>query len=211
MTPQETARALGDIGVAYVREPLSRRAFDDLMAELGEPVGQETIAIREGAHAYVARPGSVPLHTDHPAVDYVAWWCESQDEVDGASHLLDARPVVDALPSFRRAELHSVHLLCPPLEGGPPTQREPVLRDHRGTTAVFCSPWLRSVEVERQGCLDEFRTRISVAARRYTRSIRLRAGEALVIDNRRILHGRGAIDPASPRRLQRVWLRRRYG
>jgi hypothetical protein len=35
----------------------------------------------------------------------------------------------------------------------------------------------------------------------------LEAGDCLVIDNRRVLQGRVAFDPASPRLLKRVWVK----
>jgi alpha-ketoglutarate-dependent taurine dioxygenase len=38
--------------------------------------------------------------------------------------------------------------------------------------------------------------------------IRLDVKDALFIDNRRTLHGRGPLRPDSPRLLQRVWIRR---
>ncbi len=116
--------------------------------------------------------------------------------------LLDTRPVIAALDARERDTLRHVDLACPPLAGGPPTLRFPVLR---GADAVFCSPWLRSADpvplLER--ALDRFRARLAAAE---TRSIRLAPGDALFVDNRRVLHGRGAIDARSRRRLRQVWM-----
>lgn len=208
MKISEMVRAVREVGLVHLRAPLTRAAFDDLLGQAGASVGRETIALRAGAHAYVARPGPVPLHTDHPAVDWVAWWCEAQDEDDGSSWLLDTAPIVASLEAPLRAHLHEVALVCPRLEGGPPTEHEPVLRTSDGRTKVFCSPWLTSVEPAHQADLNVLRARISEAARSSVRSVRLQPGEALIVDNGRILHGRGAIGGNSRRRLHRTWIRR---
>lgn len=182
--------------------------YRSVVAQLGDIVGEEVIALRPGAHAYVAKPGPVPLHTDHPEAAFVCWFCEQQDEQDGASLLLDSRPIVEALPSDLCEALHSVDLWCPPLCGGPPTLRYPVLWRRDGKERVFCSPWLRAASQLQvhQEALDEFRARVSNAARRGTVEVRLSPGDLLVVDNSRVLHGRRAIMPESARRLRRLWV-----
>jgi hypothetical protein len=184
-------------------------AYGRLAEALGEVVGAERIALRPGAHAYVAQPGPVPLHTDQPEVSVIGWWCEAQDDEDGASRLLDTWPVVDSLPEGDRARLRRVELVTPPLAGGPPTVRWPVLRPTPRGEHVFCSPWLRAAsdDPDDQGALDEFRRRVSEHAHRAVQSVRLRVGDALFVDNRRVLHGRHAIAVASRRCLRRLWLR----
>ena len=66
-------------------EVLAFRDFDEL-------VGQESIALRPGAHAYVAKPGRVPLHTDHPEVTFIGWLAEAQDATDGSTEDLTPLP-----------------------------------------------------------------------------------------------------------------------
>ncbi len=202
---------LRERGLAHIRGPLDAAAYRDLARSLGDIVGAELIALRPGAHAYVAKPGPVPLHTDHPEVDVIGWWCERQDEADGASLLFDARPVLDALPEEDRVLLRQVELWCPPLRGGPPTLRFPVLRATPDGDALFCSPWLKSANAipAHEAALGAFREKLSVAARRSTNSVRLEAGSALFVDNTRVLHGRAAIFERSQRRLHRLWLARR--
>jgi hypothetical protein len=185
-------------------------AYGQLAEELGEVVGAERIALRPGAHAYVAQPGAVPLHTDQPEVALIGWWCETQDDEDGASLLLDTWPVVASLPEAVRVRLRKIELVTPPLAGGPPTVRWPVLRPTARGEDVFCSPWLRSASNDPadQEVLDDFRHRVSAYAKQAVQVVRLRVGEALFVDNRRVLHGRRAIAPNSRRCLRRLWLRR---
>ncbi len=191
--------------------PLSDAAYNDLACTLGEVVGRERVALRPGAHAYLAKPGPVPLHTDHPDVDVVGWLCKTQDADDGASVLLDAWPVLERMTEEDRDALRSIHLECPPLPGGPPSERRPLLRKVQGLQrdALFCSPWLRCADgsTSQQQALESFRQVLSVAIHKGSRRIRLAQGSALFVDNRRILHGRDAIAADSNRVLLRVWLK----
>ncbi len=191
--------------VASITEP---GAFDRLVDALGEVVGEEAIRLREGAHAYVAKPGRVPLHTDHPRVDTIVWRCMAQDRVDGASWLLDTRPVLRAMPPALRDALAATNLECPPLAGGAPSLRHPVLW---GDGELFCSPWLRAApgETSAQSALDALRDRLSEAAAAHRVDVRLGEGDVLVVDNHRVLHGRGPLATDSPRHLHRVWIQSR--
>jgi hypothetical protein len=201
-------RYLVSQGIAHVRGPLDRAGFLALAGALGKPLGAERIALRPGAHAYVAKPGPVPFHTDHPDVGVIGWWCERQDEVDGASRLLDTRPITMGLPAESRSVLEAADLWCPPLAGGPPTERRPALRVEAGEDAIFLPPWLLLAEEteERKAALELVVESVRVAAESAVVEIRLQPGEALFADNRRMLHGRRAIGERSGRALQRVWV-----
>jgi hypothetical protein len=200
---------LGEVGYAHLAGPLDPVTYLRLAEQLGEVVGRERVALRPGAHAYLAKPGPVPLHTDQPQVEIIGWLCQEQDADDGASRLLDSRPIVDALAEADRKLLHEVELWTPPLSGGPPTETWAVLRAGKNGEEIFCSPWLRPVSdrpdhVEALGLL---RDRISAAAASCG-SIRLREGQAVFVDNRRVLHGRGRLREDSRRCLLRIWVRR---
>ncbi len=197
-------------GFAHLAGPLDPLTYQRLAEGLGEIVGRERVALRPEAHAYLAKPGPVPLHTDQPQIEVIGWLCQEQDADDGASRLLDSRPIVTALSEAERRLLREVELWTPPLNGGPPTETWPVLRQGRDGDEVFWSPWLRSVSDRSDygEALGLFRDRISAAAAACL-SIRLAAGEAVFIDNRRVLHGRGRLMESSRRCLLRVWIRRR--
>lgn len=210
MTLADQVRAeLRQRGFAHVDVGMGFDEYRALATSLGEIVGEERIALRPGAHAYVAKPGPVPLHTDQPQVEVIGWWCERQDEVDGASLLLDTKPIVEGLDDETRTTLRDVLLMTPPIDGGPPTIRWPVLRANGERDDVFCSPWLRSALalIEHQRALDLLRRTLSDAARTTRRiSARLQRGHALFVDNRRMLHGRDSIAPGSLRVLRRLWV-----
>jgi hypothetical protein len=195
-------------GYVHVRGPLDLAAYRRIADALGVVVAEEVIALRPGAHAYVAKSGPVPLHTDQPQVEIASWLCIQQDEQDGASLLFDARPTIEALTADQRALLRRVYLSCPPVAGGPPRLRFPVLRPGRDSDLLFCSPWLQSADqiVEHQAALDELRNILSAAAKEQSIDVHLAPGDALFIDNQRVLHGRRAIAEASRRQLHRLWI-----
>ena len=198
---------LAQRGYVHLTERFDRLRMFELADELGSIVEEERIELRPGARAYVAKPGPVPLHTDHPQVTHVIWLCERQDPSVGASKLLDTRPVVESLTDEERRELRSVRLACPPLAGGPPSLSFPVLVAGEQHDALFCSPWLQSVVPNQQPALDAFRGRLSSQAQQDAFDVCMQPGDVLIVDNRRMLHGRDAIPERSPRRLYRVWVR----
>jgi hypothetical protein len=195
-------------GYVHVPGPVDTAEYRRLAEGLGIVVQEELICLRPDAHAYVAKPGRVPLHTDQAQISVVAWHCEEQDPDDGASLLLDTRAVVESLSAHQREVLRHVELACPPVSGGPPTLRFAVLRQRPVGDAVFCSPWLQSADPlpVLVRALDDFRRRLSDAAATRTVRVRLRAGDALFVDNQRVLHGRDSIADTSVRRLRRLWI-----
>lgn len=204
---EELGRALDTVGFVHLSGWVGDADFRRLARSLGRVVGEELIALRPGAHAYVAKASAVPLHTDHPKVRIVGWRCEEQDANDGASLLLDGLAVLRSLAPMVRATLPHVELACPPLSGGPPSLRSPVLTHAGGRERLFCSPWLRPADplAPLEEALSSLRCALAAAASSAVR-IRLAAGEVLFIDNQRILHGRDAIPPTSTRRLVRLWV-----
>jgi hypothetical protein len=206
----DLSRQLARAGWALVEAPIAYEAFRCLARGLGSIVQDEVIALRPGAHAYVAKPGPVPFHTDQAEVETIGWWCQRQDAKDGASRLLDSRPILARMGPQTCGELEKIHLACPPLSGGPPTLSFPILRQEHGRSRFFCSPWLKPVsgDATQLEILRQLKAEVGRAALQEVIELRLRPGQALFIDNQRMFHGRGAISPDSRRSLCRVWMMR---
>lgn len=195
MQPAELATALTQSGIAHVRGLGSYAAFRALASQLGRELLETRVTLNPAARTYLASPAAVPLHMDHPEVSKIGWYCEAQDETDGACQFVDFRDLVDA--DLAKA-LEEEKLRVPDLRGLAPIVPVPV--PVAGGGRYFYAPWL----VERWSpALRELEQRIENAPRRW---LRLLPGDAVFVDNRRVLHGRDELDERSRRLLLRVWL-----
>lgn len=189
-------------GFAVITRGLDDASFVELARELGEIVDDTRVRIVPGKRTYLARPDPIPLHTDHPKASLIAWRCEAQDELDGASLLVDGHAVLAQLDARSRAILREIELPAMVRLGDVATPT-PIVSSRGG---VFYAPWLAPIErtVENRYALVAFREALACSS---TRAVRLGAGQVLVVDNRRMLHGRAALLPQSARRLRRLWIR----
>jgi len=195
MQPNDVRATLVSSGIALVRGMRSPAEFVALASALGETLLETRVALDARKSTYLAKPEPIPLHTDHPSVATIGWYCDQQDGEDGACLFVDARTVVDA--ELERA-LDRETLRVPGVRAvGGPTTEVSVSRAGK----LFFAPWLVTHESK---ALDQLARRLREAE---PSRVRLEAGDAVFIDNRRVLHGRGAIAPSSDRVLTRRWLR----
>ncbi len=198
------AAAVRDVGFVRIEGPSTSAGFLELARSLGDVLVETTVRLMRDRTSYLASAGPIPMHTDHPDADYVAWFCEVQDPCDGASLLVDGRAALDALDPRTVEALKRVRLSAAYRPGCTP--RATSIFAENGE--IFDAPWLDPLDHDAERSSAVQRWRDSVAAREPV-SIRLGVGEALVIDNHRMLHGRARLAEQSPRRLRRVWIRRR--
>ena len=180
-------------------------AFLAFARGLGDVVNDTPVRLASGRRTYLTSPGAIPLHTDHSMADMITWRCESQDERDGASVLVDSREVVAALlPEVRR--VLTCTILPAMVRLGDEPLPTPVLSDAGERPAIFYAPWLTPMESSAEQ-VEALRELGRAVDRGTPIAQRLRPGEVLVVDNHRVLHGRGPLLADSPRRLRRLWLR----
>ena len=206
---QEVADAIRRDGFFHARG-IGQDEYIALAASLGEVVAVEEIELRPGVGSYACSPGPVPFHTDHPAVTSAAWYCLRQDPVDGASLLVDAQRLIGKLSLEQTALLERLRLAFPPLVAGHPPGAAPVLMPWSDGYGVYYPPVVRPEEPEPAAldALRELAEKIREVGPNVQIRIRLQVTDALFIDNRRMLHGRGPLRPNSPRLLRRAWIRR---
>lgn len=155
-----------------------------------------------GVGTYLARPAPIPPHSDHPAVRYIVWFCRENQVLGGENVLLDGHKAIEQLSASQRRTLAKVYLQCPTLAGRALVGQHAVWNER--ARALFFAPWLpRSQEHEQT--LSEFE-RCLAAPTTLRHAVRLESGDALVLDNRRMLHARDGLDPDSPRWLTRYWV-----
>lgn len=202
MEPDSLARIdarLADTGFIVFRLHAAAAA-DALAKRLGPLLDVTEVRIGDG-RTYLNSADSVPAHTDHPAARLILWYCRRPDGSGaGANLLVDARSAIHALPPRLQAELAGIELGCPGLRTLAPTRTHPLYRLQG--EQVFYAPWL---------CMEQ-RSDALLAFERETgkpehlRTLLLRQGDALLIDNRRMLHKRDALPTGSVRWLTRYWI-----
>lgn len=195
--------ALARDGFARLPSVESLRA----LSGLGDTVLTTTVALRADARTYLTSPGAVPLHTDHPRADWVAWRCETADPDDGALRLLDAHGALRELPAATLAALHDTWLPAMERLGDVPAPTR-VLAAASPTAPLFYAPWLAPLDAASSDALHELARALARHEPTCT-DVRLTPGECVVVDNHRVLHGRRSIREGSPRRLIRHWIARR--
>jgi hypothetical protein len=205
MEPDDLAAVharLADAGFAVLR-------FDDAAAaaalahRLGPVVNVTEVRVTD-PRFYVTSARSVPPHTDDPGVRLILWYCRQDDGSDaGANQLVDTRSVIRALPADVVEQLGEIELSCP--EQGRPgvpgmTRTHPLYQP--GRRHIFYAPWL-CMEPQSQALLA-FKAEVLEPAHR--RRVLLRPGDAVLVDNRRMLHMRDELPEASLRWLSRYWI-----
>lgn len=181
--------SLGERGWAVLHRT-SEAKVEALSATLGSVFLRTDVRLDPRKGTYLTSPGAVPMHNDHPAVEYIAWHCQTPDPNDGAMLLVDTHDV-----ESRYQVPDPVPLLpCPCIESLNPRTHHPI-RDQNGWYYV---DW----HTRRAGLRD-----LAKAVEKAPRAeIHLESGDALFVANRRILHGRRGISPTSPRHLIRQWI-----
>jgi len=174
-------------------------------SSLGSIVDVTEVQVRQDGKTYLSGSSAIPLHTDHPTISKILWYCHSQDELDGASILSDGWSAYSLLCRQHRLELRGLQLRCPRLTGLTPASLHPFVDEE--AEKVFFAPWLLPNDISSfaKNALAAFISNLRNKAAGYT-ECRLAPGEALLIDNSRILHGRRSIDARSPRHLTRYWV-----
>jgi hypothetical protein len=192
-------------GIVHVNRYVDPAEFEEMCSSLGSISDRTEVTVREGARTHLASPTAVPLHTDF-VVDVISWRCDVQDEVDGASLLLETRAVMERLSSSAMELLRRTPVEVRARHGSAPVQVD-VLHRRADVERLCFAPWLipATDAAQKIGAYDELRESVAAAARDAV-SVRLAPGEVLFIENGRLLHGRGAIPPRSQRRLTRRWM-----
>lgn len=194
-TALEAVRQRGFVTFA----PGSFATAEDFASQLGEILLRTEVRLRPGVSTYLCNPGPIPPHTDHPDVRYILWYCRVPDVC--GNRLVDAKSVLESLSLPERSELETLRFRCPPLNGGAAFSDHALWDPVR--QRVFFASWLvheAKADLARKG------EALFMAHNRHQFRVVLQQGEALLIDNHRILHFRDALEPSSSRWLSRLWI-----
>lgn len=191
-------------GFACVRG-IEPRQLDGLLSPFGRVLHVEEVVVRPDSRALVTSRRALPPHTDHHRAAYIAWHCIRQTDQGGDSVLVDARAVWARLTDTHRAALTRVMLFEHSIFPGDDSTHPMVTLNLDGTPRFYYSYWLadRELTPEQKEAFDAFSEEVGAGP---TVQLRLEPGDLLAIDNRRMLHGRTAIEGRPTRWLRRYWL-----
>jgi alpha-ketoglutarate-dependent taurine dioxygenase len=206
MSSAEFARSLDERGWAHLAEA-SRAEFDELARRLGRIFYRSDIRLEEGATQFAFRPEAFPMHMDSPRARYVAWYVMDSDDSACPLVVSDSRPALRALAPQDLELLAGVTTTFEDVENAALSPVPLVSIDGDGTPVVSYFPTnLRRVQPrsEAEGrCIRDLERSLLMLPR--TR-IELRDRDIVVLDNHRMLHGRGAMPRGSRRHLLRYWI-----
>lgn len=214
----EVLASIQSLGYAHVRQPLTAEDFDLVAQQLGSIALRTDLAITHNRSSIVYKPDEIAFHQDNPVMNILGWYCVRQDEFDGSARLLDSGDVANYFSRSEIKIMSSVNVRYPdpdPLRHNPDRGLIayllwPLVTEKSTRCEVYYVPWLLldSYDEEQSRVIEQFAEYLRAKEQNQVIRIRLREGESLFIDNKRMLHGRGPMQRDSKRFLKRVWIKR---
>jgi Taurine catabolism dioxygenase TauD, TfdA family len=212
--PLNLMGSIDSTGYAHLKSPISYDEFESFSRKLGSIVYRTGLQITEGRKSVVYKHEEIGFHMDNPNVHIIGWYCVRQDESDGSSLLIDTGDIGQYFSQAELRILQTIDVRCPhPLLHDPDSGREafflaPLLSWRGSIPQVYFARWLLldSYDEKQTNVLDKFNEYLRQKQERELIKLRLGEKEALFINNRRLLHGRGQIGRSSSRFIKRVWI-----
>lgn len=202
--PKEATRILCKEGHAFVKNA-GHIGLNSIMRELGDVIYVTDVKVNVKSRSLVTSSRALDFHTDHPKADYVAWLCIKQSDSGGETIIADAEAAYLNLPSKDRQILSTIRFFEHKVFQGDEDDH-PMIAIDNGRRKFYYSYWLSGYDIseEKENSLNRFRMALSECV---IAEIRLHAGDVLIVDNTRILHGRRSF-AGNKRLLRRYWVRR---
>ena len=184
--------AIADVGSVEAYRELSRK-FGDLWFEA-------EITLKEGRQYGAHNPRALDFHTDAPTANLVGWYAK----VPGAPTLLKDLSEI-SIDEATVTSLRHVKCACPATDRKN-FSHHPVFDSEGNKARFYYAPWFVQREKalpEHQAALVKFEKALLPIT---IQSVTLKPGQALYVDNGRMLHGRNAIPEDSKRLLIRHWV-----
>lgn len=192
-------------GFVHIPFPTSKD-YLSILRELGDIIQVTQIRENSESSRLLSSNGSMDFHTDHYAARYIGWFCNSQSAIGGESVLLDSRSVLSSYCDKTLFLLSQVAVQSHKVFVHDKSSMPLLSMDEAGNQmSIFYAPWL-TVPILDLKVSQVFEKFISDLHSITPIEILLSEGDLLIIDNRRILHGRNAFPSGSGRWLTRYWL-----
>jgi alpha-ketoglutarate-dependent taurine dioxygenase len=180
----------------------SEQELKDVLSSLGEVIFTTDVVIKPESKSLVTSAHGLHLHTDHPKAEYIAWHCIKQSDEGGDTILLDVEKLYNQLNEEEQRFLQSIDLYEHKVFAGD-KDFYPMVSIEEGKPKFYFSFWLVREGDKENPALKHFQKLISQSE---PIRINLKPGDMLIVDNRRVLHGRTPIAGTQDRHLQRYWI-----
>ena len=197
---------LRDQGWLQLRD-VDRAEFDELARSLGCVFYTADIRLEPGSNQYAYRPQRFPLHMDAADAEFVCWYVVDSDRGQCPLLVADTRAYLEQLPQSTRKILASITITYQEVRARG-LGSVPLLQQHASGhwfANYFPTDYRRIVprSPAEADVLASFERDLAELPKQ---SITLRDRDAIILDNRRMMHGRGPMSPESSRHLLRHWV-----
>lgn len=182
---------------------IAKSSIENYVNAFGKIQYKTEVRVKSNPRTYLTSPKAVPFHNDHPDVDLIAWYCQEQDEKDGASVISDGFYAFSCLSLQEQKILTSLSIRCPYKLGSLDIEK------YKNTLfitnkQIFFAPWLldRNLPSDSLKAISNFEYFLD----KFSKKIHLSMNDLLVINNKKMLHSRNSLQLSSRRHLTRYWL-----
>jgi hypothetical protein len=176
--------------------------YEKLTDSLGEIVHSSDIRVmpEDQQFSVIKTAESIPMHHDSPEADFISWYCISEAESYEPTLLLDGNKLIGQLTENEKKALSLISSNLT-MDG-----TCPVLSENR----LSYDPQLLLLDGASEECLHAL-TRLNTlieSSKSELIEVHLKQHEILIIDNARMMHGRGNLRQNSSRYLYRRWIKK---
>ena len=147
------------------------------------------------------------FHTDNPRQNRISWYCIRQDEKYGALWLIDSKQIFAKFTEAEKDILKTIRLRYIVVEDGKEYHPwEPLLTIKENKEEIYFAEWHFKDEYndEQLILIEKFKKELRTEKEEGLIAVRLKAGQSIYVDNRRMLHARGPISEDSKRHIIRL-------
>lgn len=186
-------------GFAYISK-LGSFQFDIINKKLGDLLYETDIKLDASKSNVVYNPEEVLFHTDYPKAQIVSWLCIDSNNNEAPLELIDTNNFISFDPEFLQVlRKIDVFFKCKLTSS---QYKVPLIIDYEKKIGTTYNPW--GIQENAFNTELGYFYKYLENCNQYT--IELKEGDALFIDNHRLLHGRSAINLDSKRHLIRRFL-----
>jgi alpha-ketoglutarate-dependent taurine dioxygenase len=197
-------------GVVHIRHRMTAQAALDLGNRLGTVWAELRVHVDPGTTRFVLSPRPVPFHTDSARANLCAWYCVTPCRSPVTTFYLDGRDALSRVDAADQRRLE--RLRCADLMQGLAADQRPLVpvvqRRRSGAPRIFWLPHHLQLPTDPRDRAAAARLAMLLRGDgdAAVLGVQLGAGELVVVDNNRMLHGRGELPVDSPRQLYRMWI-----